>query len=82
MKPLLFVELGWLGALLLLLWRPVRVVVLILSVLILLSLPLLGQMAVGSAAHVATPVPVPVAPVWQTALALAATTPVPTPTVP
>jgi hypothetical protein len=62
----------------LLFWRPVLVVALILSALFLLSLPMLGQMAVESAARAATPVPMPIAPVWQTALALAAT-PVPTP---
>jgi hypothetical protein len=78
MRPFVFVEVGWLGALLLLFWRPVLVVALILSVLFLLSLPMLGQMAAESAAHAATPVPMPIAPVWQTALALAAT-PVPTP---
>ncbi|MDQ6671042.1 MAG: hypothetical protein M3069_09870 [Chloroflexota bacterium] len=77
MKPFVIVEVGWLGALLMF-WRPLLVVALILSVLFLLSLPLLGQMAAENTAHTATPAPMPIAPVWQTSLALAPT-PVPTP---
>jgi hypothetical protein len=69
---------GGFGALMLMFWRPVLVVALILSVLFLLSMPLLGQMAAESVARAATPVSLPIAPVWQTALARAAT-PVPTP---